>query len=522
LKPGSTAWLLAHEARIQWRGLSDTSRTVSASLLGVFTLVLAAAGWGISLMLDRAQVTLTRELVFGLFGATALVFSLMMSQTVSSAAQSFYARRDLDLLLSSPVPAAASWAPAAWALAASTGAIWLFLALPPTVTLAVLGHPRWLGAPLTLAALALLATTVGLWLAMALFAVLGPAAHPDRLPGSGRLHRRGFLPGVPGPQLGARAHPRGRLRAVQPGRRLARFRARLPLSWPARASHRRALPLLARAGVSALAFGATTAVLGRRFAENAAAAAGREAGRVKASTGDARAFSRGAMPATVKKELRLIARDPALMSQVLLRLLYMVPLLALMWRAGDDDRTAGLAGVAAAVAFMTAQLAGSLARITVTAEDAPDLLACAPVPPSLVRRGKLTAALLPVGVLLALPVAALVWVSPTAGGADADLLRGRGAVGRAGRALDGQALQAFGVQQAGRDRQHRRQHRRGGHLRALGGGGLSQRQLRELGTGAGDRRRPGPDPPAATGERLCLLRSCWWRPARWWTTTAAC
>ena len=64
---------------------------------------------------------------------------------------------------------------------------------------------------------------------------------------------------------------------------------------------------------------------------------------------------------------------------------------------------------------MAGQVAGSLAWITISAEDAPDLLACAPTPIATLTRAKLTAALTPVALLLVGPLLALMVISPALG-----------------------------------------------------------------------------------------------------------
>jgi ABC-2 type transport system permease protein len=86
-----------------------------------------------------------------------------------------------------------------------------------------------------------------------------------------------------------------------------------------------------------------------------------------------------------------------------MRLIYLVPLVLLAWKG--VGRTAGVqAPVMAAVGAVAAgQLCGSLAWLTLSAEDAPDLLAVAPVPRMALRRRKLLAAL-----LMALPFALIV------------------------------------------------------------------------------------------------------------------
>jgi ABC-2 type transport system permease protein len=65
-----------------------------------------------------------------------------------------------------------------------------------------------------------------------------------------------------------------------------------------------------------------------------------------------------------------------------------------------------------AVVFVAGQLAGSLAWITICAEDAPELLACAPVDGSRVRWAKLGAAMIPVALLLVPLLAVLAWLEP--------------------------------------------------------------------------------------------------------------
>jgi ABC-2 type transport system permease protein len=209
------------------------------------------------------------------------------------------------------------------------------LVTPTALGVAAFGHPEWLSAPVLVGGLALLAAAAGLWLAMGLFATLGP-------------QRTRTVSQVLSAFTGAAFFLATQLRSWLPAEQAAAIRRQTdawaaspafapdsPLIWPARAFLGGLGPAVAIAIVSAAVFGATTSILGRRFAANAAAGAGRESGARKAK-GGAGAFSRGAFRATVRKELRLLGRDPALMSQVLLRLLYLLPLLLLLLRDADD------------------------------------------------------------------------------------------------------------------------------------------------------------------------------------------
>lgn len=415
LKAGSTPWLLAHEARLKWRGMGGASRAWTAGLLGLLVAGLCALGFFLTILLDARDFQPTRQVLLYTSGALLLVFTLMLSQTLSSAAQAFYARRDLDLLLSSPLPASRVLAARCLALAVNSALIPLILVTPPALTVAVLGHPEWLSAPLLMLGLGLLATTVGLWLAMGLFALIGPARTRtaaqilSAFTGAAFFLLSQLVNWLPD---GARERLLSRLAAFTGS---PAFDPGAPLAWPAQAMTGEFAPALGLFALSALLFAATTAALGRRFAGNAAAGAGREAGGVKSTRGEARAFSRGPFRATIRKEVRLLLRDPALISQVFLRLLYLLPLLFILLRSTDGGTAATLAAASAGVVFVTGQLAGSLAWVTISTEDSPDLLASAPAGARLLRRAKLTAALLPVAAVLSLPLAVLIRLSPQAG-----------------------------------------------------------------------------------------------------------
>lgn len=413
LKPGSTPWLLRHEARLKYRALSGRSRAWTLGLLGLLCLGLMAAGAPLGLLLDRVEFEPSRKVLLYTSAGLLLTFTLMLSQTLFSSAQAFYARRDLDLLLSSPLPASRILRARCLALAGNASLIPLILVTPPALSIAVLGHPEWLSAPVLVGGLGLGAATLGLWLAMGLFAVIGPRRTRTVSQVLSAFAGAAFFLGSQARHWLPEAQREAFLARVNAFSASPAFDAGSPLIWPARALLGQAGPAATVFAASALAFFVTTGVLGRRFAHNAAAGAGREAGSRRAR-GTAGGFSRGPFRATVRKELRLLARDPALMSQVLLRLLYIVPLLLLLVRDSDGPGGA-LAPLAAGVAFMTSALAAILTWVTNSTEDAPDLLACSPSKPGLLCRAKLTAALAPVALLLCIPVTLFMLRDPEAG-----------------------------------------------------------------------------------------------------------
>src|SRR5204862_7208981 len=94
------------------------------------------------------------------------------------------------------------------------------------------------------------------------------------------------------------------------------------------------------------------------------------------------AFRRGSrQQALRRKEFRLLRRDPWLMSQSLMQLLYLVPPALMLWR-GFSESSAAIVLITPVIVMAAGQLAGGLAWLTISGEDAADLVATAPLPPS--------------------------------------------------------------------------------------------------------------------------------------------
>ena len=106
-------------------------------------------------------------------------------------------------------------------------------------------------------------------------------------------------------------------------------------------------------------------------------------------------FRAGLLRTVIVKEWRLVIRDPQLIAQTLLPTLYLLPLVFI--GAQEQSVTAFLAPAAV---MATAMLASGLVWLTVAAEDAPELIASAPVDLARVRHMKLLAALAPVWIIV--------------------------------------------------------------------------------------------------------------------------
>jgi ABC-2 type transport system permease protein len=114
-------------------------------------------------------------------------------------------------------------------------------------------------------------------------------------------------------------------------------------------------------------------------------------------------FGRNLAQTVLVKEWRLIARDPHLISQILLQLLYLLPLMVLVF-SKDGVR---LPAVSVGMTMLSGSLAASLAWLAIQAEEAPDLLLLSPSNAGMVRFAKLAAAAMPP---LALVCGPLLWM----------------------------------------------------------------------------------------------------------------
>jgi ABC-2 type transport system permease protein len=429
---GSTLFLLGNELRLFWRSWGGKKGSNLRRLI-VLGVVLSILGFGLgslfAIALNHIPKDPTPEMTLALDGGLVLLLTLMMASTVSSAALTFYERGDLDLLLSSPTPAYRVLTVRCASMAIMASAFWAILATPVIGPAVVMGHPKWLLIYVDLMGLALIATALGVMIATALFRVIGPRATKT-------LSQ--VMAAIIGAALFLTSQMRWMLTHEQQAAiwksaldiaRSGWFAETQVLSLPARAVLCEPVPSVVLFAFGLLLFLLTTRGLGARFAQDASAAAGVGAGGKRIARGKIRGFEGGAYSAMVRKEMRLLIRDPALISQVLLRVLYIIPIAYFVLRGGSVQNVAWagsqvvamlgpdawVARSGAVLVFLTTQLAGTLAWITVSAEDAPELLASAPASENILRRAKLTSAMTPVFIILGAPLTGIVVLHPWAG-----------------------------------------------------------------------------------------------------------
>jgi ABC-2 type transport system permease protein len=111
-----------------------------------------------------------------------------------------------------------------------------------------------------------------------------------------------------------------------------------------------------------------------------------------------------------QKEWTLLKRDPWLVSQTLMQILYLLPPAVLLSRSFGEG-TATLFVLVPVLVMAAGQLAGGLAWLAISGEDAPDLIATAPVTTSQILRAKIEAVMGGIVIIFLPFVAALACLS---------------------------------------------------------------------------------------------------------------
>jgi ABC-2 type transport system permease protein len=414
LRPGSFPWLLVHDVRLNWRRFTDMFMRLSrpAALMAALIVIVGAhaIAWPVAAWLGPLGRIVDSH-HSGAMVALVCVLAWMTSQGLLGGARTLIDRGNLDLLLASPLPAATVLVSRAVAIAASGFGSVAVLAMPVAHMGALLHGPGWLVLYPLLAALALVGGILGLALAVWLCLALGP--------------RRARLVS----QLGAAGIGGGFILAAQiaallpDGMRVAAstwINTQLAQSsgklqavfWMPLAGLAGHLPAAVTVLAAALAIFSIGTLLLKTAFVRAATNAGSEGTATSVRFGDDASirFRSGAARSIRVKEWRLLRRDPTAFAQLALQIIYTVPVAIILMRHGDGLPPAF--ALAPAIVVIGSQIAASLAWLMVSGEDAPELIAAAPLPRSFIERTKLSAIAAPIAVILAVPMLGLALLSP--------------------------------------------------------------------------------------------------------------
>ena len=411
------SWFARHEIRLacrEWLAMMTAGRTGRrrTAIIGliVFAAVMHLPAYAVIGRFADLQAPLDKSSLIVITATLFLAWALMLSQAIESVTRVFYARADLDLIMSSPVRLSNVFSVRIAAIALSVTAMALLLSTPFVDVLVIGGGIRWFSAFGVVIAIGLSAAAVAIAATIVLFRLIGPS-------------RTRLVAQILAAVIGAGFVIALQIAAILSTGTLSRFAvltsdaaasfapdADSIIWWPARATLGDGEALLCLLAFGFVLLGTVMAVFSPRFADtvvsvSANAAPARQARGI-------RAFRNGTRQQALRwKEFVLLRRDPWLVSQSLMQLLYLVPPALLLWRSFADS-SAALILITPVIVMAAGQLAGGLAWLTISGEDAPDLVATAPLALTRVTRAKIEVVLIVIAVIFAPLVAALAFASP--------------------------------------------------------------------------------------------------------------
>jgi ABC-2 type transport system permease protein len=404
--PASLTWFARHELILAWRELlamlTGGSRTRGIGLgifLGIGVIVLHLLAYGVVARWASNGVQSDTQSLVMLTGTGLLFWTVMLSQALEAVTRVYYGRSDLDLILSSPASSRRLFAVRTGSVALTSVAFTGVLASPLINMLALFDGQRWLAAYGVIVALGTISTAISVGITMLLFRLVGPRQTRFISQIVAAVIGAGFVIGV---QAAAILYY-GDLS------RFALFQSQAIIDaapgidsafWlPAKAAMGdvRALLVMLAIGLGALVLAIVVSASSYGRLAISAAGLNHVASRRRPSL---RAFNPASQRQVLRlKEWRLLQRDPWLLSQTLMQILYLVPPALLLWM--NFGSNAGAFVVVVPVLVMASgQLAGGLAWLAISGEDAHDLVVTAPVSPRTVLLAKIEAVLTVIAIVL--------------------------------------------------------------------------------------------------------------------------
>jgi ABC-2 type transport system permease protein len=393
---GSWPWLLRHELRLGWRGTGGKSIWFLLIAGGLLWALFHFAAWALLIggkLMDAATIRTHGHIFAGL--AFWFMASIMVSQAMAHAVAALFDRGDLDLLLSSPLSQRAIFTVRGVGIAIAASLMPVVFILPFAHVGLFSGRPGLIAIYPVIISVALGCASLGMLLTMSLVRWLGARRAKTVAQILAALIGAAFFILTQLSHLLSKDHRQFISEWIKTQLLNDGWLAEDSLLWwPVRAMSGEILPLLAVVLIGLGGFWLVVNLTYRRFITGTQETV--IGGRTRTQNNKTqKAFHSGFARTLLTKEWKMIARDPQLISQTLLQLLYMLPLLLIAF-GGDGPKWLLVPGLV----LLVASLASNLAWITIAAEDAPDLIGSAPVSRNHTQWVKAAAAVLPILALL--------------------------------------------------------------------------------------------------------------------------
>ena len=147
------SWFARHELKLAWRewlamvtgGRRRRKRAAVTGLI-VFAAVMHLPAWAVIGRFASLQAPLDKSSLIVMTATILLAWALMLSQAIESVTRVFYARADLDLIMSSPAKLANIFSIRIAAIALTVTGMALLFSTPFVDVLVLGGGARWLSA----------------------------------------------------------------------------------------------------------------------------------------------------------------------------------------------------------------------------------------------------------------------------------------------------------------------------------------------------------------------------------------
>ncbi|NMA99399.1 MAG: permease [Phyllobacteriaceae bacterium] len=416
--PGTLPWLARHELRLGWRDAMAAATGGKRSrafgwLIGgglVYALMFLIAWFAVRPAVQDG-IVIDKPVLVTVTGTIFLFWTVTLSQALESVTRVYYTRSDLDLILSSPASPARLFAVRSAAVFLGTFMLSGLLISPLVISLTIQDGPHWLSAYLVLACFASLSVAIAIGTTRLLFRLAGPRRTRLLAQIVAGIVGAGFVIGI---QAAAILSEGGfsRLALFQSPQLIAAAPDATSLLWmPARAAMGSVGEGIALAILGFCILLATIIFVAPSYARLASAAAGLNHIRSTRRASSTAFAPRSQRQTLRRKEWKLLQRDPWLLSQTLMQLLYMLPPALLLWvNYGSSGST--FIVIVPVLVMAAGQLAGGLAWLAISGEDAADLVTTAPIAPSTLLRAKVEAVLSIIIALLAPMIIALLFITP--------------------------------------------------------------------------------------------------------------
>jgi ABC-2 type transport system permease protein len=388
MNAGSLPWLVRHELRLWWREASTKglSKKVIFIVGGLSVLLL---GW-LWLSLGSVREVLPKILpptVGFWFTVTVWVFAFLfaLKEAMAQSSIAIFDRGDLDLLIASPISSKVIFTSRLLGIAIGNFLSFSLFVIPISIAVILLGFYSWLGIYPAFISIALVATSFGMLLSLWLTRILGAKRARSLVDFLSIIISSLFVLLSQLPNLLRVYH----FQFPKVFFEWPIFSQASPLWFPVRALYFDPLSVLLSLIFSIGLLWLTSELLTRWFLSSTQQIIVEKTKAPQRLT----PFSTNLNALLLKKEWKLILRNPYLLSKTFLPILLLIPLI--LASLGGTQRIALVSLLSMGIVLIGAQFATSLTVISVSAEEAPDLLKSSPVSGVKIRQFKLLAALIP-------------------------------------------------------------------------------------------------------------------------------